>query len=94
MQLVITQFRRRRTDDQRGKLHCQLRDMAKHTDSTEANMKLWAKLQPFWPQEEKMIFGIAEFEPKSESQLTVEEESEIISRLQVIGDEFNVSWSE
>ena len=94
MQLVITRFIARRTDSQRGKIHAMLRDMAKHTDSTEVNMKLWAKFQPFWPQEEKLIFGKPEFEPKSESQLTVEEESGIISRLQAIGDEYKVEWTD
>jgi hypothetical protein len=95
MQLVITQFKRRRTDDQRGKLHGMLRDLANHNDVSEEYMKQqWAKGQTFWPSSERIINGYPEWVPKSEAQLTVEEESEIISRLQAIGDEFSVQWSE
>ena len=94
MQLVITQFRRRRTTAQQSKIHPMLRDLANHNDVTEGQMKDWAKGLPCWPGEERTLHGEREWLAKSEAQLTVEEESEIISRLQAIGDEFNVSWSE
>ena len=95
MQIVVTRFQRKRTDSQRGKIHSMLRDFANHNDVSEEYMKQqWAKGEPWWPGEERIINGKPEWIPKSESQLTVVEESEIISKMQVIGDNFSVTWSE
>jgi len=89
----IKRFRAKRTSEQQAKLHAMLRDMARHNGISEEQMKIHAKFESYWPQEERVINGMPAFIALSESQLTVEQESEVISQLQAVGDTFGVEWS-
>ena len=98
IEITYRRFRRKRTTSQQAKIHAMIRDLARHNDMEgeigELKMKTIIKFNcPKWPGEEQVVNGQIEYVPKSEKELTVEEESEVIFYLQATGDEFGVEWT-
>lgn len=91
-----TPYKPPRTLSQSKKLHAMMGDMAEFTGVT--NMKGFIKTLEFWPTVGVLQFGVHRNAPKSEADLSKEEESEIIEALYALAaqhlEPLGFIWSE
>ena len=82
-----------RTGKQNRKVYAMLDDLAAFTG--DRNIKSWIKAMEFWPDVWVEHAGEGRMVPKSEADLSRDEESEVIEHLYIIGGELpGFEWSE
>ncbi len=86
-------FKRRRSIDQNAKMHVMIRELARHVGHSEGELKDYLK-EEYGPKEKRTMFGRTYVGPKSTADYNVEEASEIIEILHMLGAEVGCGFQD